>query len=236
MVLVAHQALAFSTIRRMQHVSPIGTSSCSCPLTVPPQSYQHKSAMMTRNKIGELLLAQSDSESSLEIAALPPSNADSNANDLKNEILSAATGNPTSASVATMINQESKRILIEELDYRRRDVERIKFDLAPFLIERRVRCPKDGMPNSWCRSDEELMMDKLEQESKYPLKLPLIGVSLILFGKGFGDALITLIKVNIDFPGASLVEEFMGIPVLLIDAVCTVLGASLAWWTWTNMK
>jgi hypothetical protein len=191
---------------------------------------------MTRNKIGELLLAQSDSESSLEIAALPPSNADSNANDLENQILSAATGNPTSASVATMINQESKRILIEELDYRRRDVERIKFDLAPFLIERRVRCPKDGMPNSWCRSDEELMMDKLEQESKYPLKLPLIGVSLILFGKGFGDALITLIKVNIDFPGASLVEEFMGIPVLLIDAVCTVLGASLAWWTWTNMK
>jgi len=234
MVLVAHQALAFSTIRSIQHVNPIGTSSCSCPLTVPPQSCQHKSAMTTSNK--KLLLAQSDSESSLEIAALPPSNADSDADDLENEILSAAVVNPTSASVATMINQESKRILIEELDYRRRDVERIKFDLAPFLIERRVRCPKEGMPDSWCRSDEELMMDKLEQESKYPLKLPLIGVSLILFGKGFGDALITLIKVNIDFPGASLVEEFMGIPVLLIDAVCTVLGASLAWWTWTNMK
>ena len=183
------------------------------------------------------MLAQSDSESSAETAALPPSNdASSASTDPENEIVAAAAATTSSASVATMISQQNKRILIEELGYRRRDVERLKFDLAPSLIERRVRRPEDGLPDAWCRSDEELMMEKLEQESKYPLKLPLIGISLILFGKGFGDALVTLIKVNIAFPGASLAEEFMGIPVLLIDAFCTVLGASLAWWTWKNMK
>jgi len=223
----------------MKHVSSIsGLSTGSNRLSVtPPQACQHQSIIGKKYiKLGGLLHTQSDPESSVETAALPPSNDESNTDNVENEILTAAAAVTTSASVATMINQESKRILIEELDYRRRDVERLKFDLVPSLIERRVRCPEDGIPNSWFRSDEELMMDKLEQESKYPLKLPLIAVSLILFGKGFGDALITLIKVNIDFPGSSLVEEFMGIPVLLIDAVCTVLGASLAWWTWTNMK
>ena len=107
-------------------------------------------------------------------------------------------------------------------------------------IERRVRCPPlndEPLPMAWFRPENELMMmEKLKQESKYPLKVPLIGISLILLGKGLGDALVKIIKVSTNFPGASLSENFLGMPVLLIDAVCAVLGASLAWWTWTTMK
>lgn len=185
-------------------------------------------------------MAESDSETPAVAAALPPSKDNSDDDDgiLDDKILSEAS---KTASVTTMISQANKRVLIEELGYRRPDIERMKFELAPSLIEQRVKCPVEGMPASWCRSEEELsreksMMDKLEDESKYPLKLPLLATSLVLFGKGFGDALITLIKVSTDFPGASLTEEFSGVPVLLIDAVCTVLGTSLGWWTWKTMK
>lgn len=80
------------------------------------------------------------------------------------------------------------------------------------------------------------MMQRMENESKYPLKFPLLAVSLVLFGKGFSDALITLIKVNIDFPGASLTAQFQGIPVLAIDLVCVITGATLGLWTWKTMK
>ena len=149
-----------------------------------------------------------------------------------------------SNSVATMMmSQSNKRVLIEELSYKRGDVERLRFELVPLLVERRVKCPPAGVPSKWCRSKDEIasdnaMLKKLEQESKYPLKVPLLGISLVLFGKGFGDAFITLIKVNTDFPGASFAGEFMGFPVLLIDAVCVVAGVTLGWWTWTwtNMR
>ena len=80
------------------------------------------------------------------------------------------------------------------------------------------------------------MLDKLESENRYPLKFPLLAIGTILFGKGFGDALITLIKVNIDFPGANLREDFLGVPVLAIDSACVVAGAALASWTWNTMK
>ena len=159
--------------------------------------------------------------------------------DVEDNILSSVTA--TSASIPMMISQDNKRILIEELGYRRKVVERLKFELAPVLVEKRVKCPESGVPESWCRpqaevDQENLMVQKLEKESKFPLKVPLIGIGLILFGKGFSDALITIIKVNINFPGASLTEEFMGIPVLFIDLICTVVGAALGWWTWNNMK
>ena len=67
-------------------------------------------------------------------------------------------------------------------------------------------------------------------------KHDLLAVGMILFGKGFGDALITIIKVNIDFPGATLTEDFMGVPVLAIDTVCVLAGAALASWTWNTMR
>ncbi|CAB9530054.1 expressed unknown protein [Seminavis robusta] len=146
-----------------------------------------------------------------------------------------------SSSVATMMSQENKRILIEELGYRRKDAERLRLELVSSIVEKRLKCPTEGIPEEWCRSEQELtresrMMQRLEQESQYPLKLPLIGISLILFGKGFGDALITIIKVNMDFPGASLAEQFLGVPVLGIDMLCVVLGGALGWWTWKTMK
>ena len=236
-----HALIGISAI--MVAVHPHATQ-CAAFLTNAP-SQRHPLTTYNRRgrlSIEKLVLAQSDQESSAEDAAistnaaLPPStNPESLVDDDTAAAVSAAT---KSASVATMISQEKKRILIEELGYRRRDVERLKFDLALTLVDRQVRCPEGGadLPKAWFRPENELMMEKLEQESKYPLKLPLIGVSLVLFGKGFGDALVTIIKVNTSFPGASLVEEFLGVPVLLIDAVCIVLGASLAWWTWTNMK
>lgn len=100
----------------------------------------------------------------------------------------------------------------------------------------------EELPDEWLLSSEEdananaAMIKRLEDESKYPLKFPLLGISLVLFGKGLSDALITIIKVNIDFPGVSLTEQFMGVPVLAIDAVCVVVGVALASWTWKTMK
>jgi hypothetical protein len=38
------------------------------------------------------------------------------------------------------------------------------------------------------------------------------------------------------FKGASLTEEFMGVPVLGIDFVCLTVGVALGTWTWQNMK
>ena len=36
--------------------------------------------------------------------------------------------------------------------------------------------------------------------------------------------------------GASLSETFLGVPVLAIDAVCVVVGAALASYTWSTMR
>lgn len=144
-----------------------------------------------------------------------------------------------SATTALFINQQTKRILIEELGYRRAEVERLRPELAQPIVEKRNYRPSEGVPEDWMVAEEDTtraMLDKLESENKYPLKFPLLAVGTIIFGKGFGDALITIIKVNIDFPGATLTEEFVGVPVLAIDAICVVAGAALASWTWNTMR
>jgi hypothetical protein len=152
----------------------------------------------------------------------------------------------TVSSQVFMITREMKRTMVEELGYKRKEVDSIRLELVANVIENRIQCPSDGMPVDWIDRDRESvnksvqensnMMERLENESKYPLKFPLLATSLVLFGKGFSDALITLIKVNIDFPGASLTAQFQGIPVLAIDGVCVIVGMGLGLWTWKTMK
>lgn len=136
-----------------------------------------------------------------------------------------------------MITNEMKRVLIEELGYRRQEVERLREELAGPIIEKRVARPLEGVPADWTKSEEENgMRAKLEREGRYPLKTPLLGVALVLFGKGLSDALVTLIKVQQGFRGASLTENFGGVPVLAIDLVSVLVGLGLGWWTWNTMK
>ena len=180
--------------------------------------------------------------------ALPPpttSNADQETTEQEalapSEVppAAAAATSGTPATAALFINQQTKRVLIEELGYKRAEVERLRPELAQPIVNNRTFRPSEGVPEEWMMAEEDTtraMLDKLESENKYPLKFPLLVVGTILFGKGFGDALITIIKVNIDFPGATLTEDFMGVPVLAIDAVCILAGAALASWTWNNMR
>ena len=152
----------------------------------------------------------------------------------------------TVSSQVFMITREMKRTMVEELGYKRTEVDSIRLELVGNIIENCIRCPLGGMPVDWVDldrksvsesvGDKSNMMKKLESESKYPLKFPLLAISLILFGKGFSDALITLIKVNIDFPGATFTALFQGIPVLAIDAICVAVGAGLGLWTFKTMK
>ena len=143
-----------------------------------------------------------------------------------------------------MITQNMKQIMIEELGYKRKEVDSIRVELVPNIIENKIKCPPDGMSQSLFdpqlqesnNNNSNRMLEKLKNESKYPLKFPLLAVSLVLFGKGFSDALITLIKVNMDFPGASLTAQFQGIPILGIDILCVILGSFLGLWTWKTMK
>ena len=60
----------------------------------------------------------------------------------------------------------------------------------------------------------------------------LLVVILVLFGKGFSDGLIMVIKASMNFPRVYLTEKFMGLTVLAIDAVCDVIGVALASWMW----
>mmetsp|Transcript_20713 Transcript_20713/g.37397 ORF Transcript_20713/g.37397 Transcript_20713/m.37397 type:complete len:259 (+) Transcript_20713:137-913(+) len=199
------------------------------------------------------LFAESDedenegSDSALKVSALPPAaisslppakdDDDNDATDTEPTIAPSATA---AGTAVLFIDQKSKRILIEELGYKRSEVERLRPELAqPILTQRMYRPKSKELPEEWLLSEEETssaMLQRLENESKYPLKFPLLAISLVLFGKGLSDALITIIKVNIDFPGVSLTEQFMGVPVLAIDAVCVVLGAALGLWTWKTMK
>lgn len=127
--------------------------------------------------------------------------------------------------------------MIEELGFRRQDVDCIRIELVGPIIAKRLQCPPEGMPESWkMQPSNTRMIQRLEQESKYPLKVPLLGVSLILSGKGLSDAIVTAVKVSIQFKGASFTEEFMGVPVLGIDFVCLTVGVALGTWTWQNMK
>lgn len=108
-------------------------------------------------------------------------------------------------------------------------------------MSKRLARPQEGVPAEWLLREDETpsaMLEKLEKEQQYPLKFPLLAVSLILVGKGLSDALITAIKVYIDFPGSDLLvkETFMGLPVLGIDLVCVIVGIALGSWTWNAMK
>jgi len=157
----------------------------------------------------------------------------------------ATTTTTTTATTTFMITNEMKRILIEELGYKRQEVNQIRIEMVDQIISKRIPCPSDGMPPTWYReedderaepSSQDRMLQKLENEGKYPLKAPLLGISLVLGGKGLTDAIVTVIKVNMGFQGVSLMETFMGVPVLAIDFACVVLGVALGTWTWNNMK
>ena len=166
-----------------------------------------------------------------DISLLPPAKDDNDED---------TPTSPGDGTTALFIDQKTKRILIEELGYKRGEVERLRPELAqPILTQRMYRPNTEELPDEWLLSENDTnaaLIKRLEDESKYPLKFPLLGISLVLFGKGLSDALITIIKVNIDFPGASLTEQFMGVPVLAIDAVCVGVGVALASWTWKTMK
>lgn len=193
---------------------------------------------------------EDDATSSLSPAtALPPSPTSDANQETKEPAALAPTGDssdeqsePAAAGPATtalFVNQQTKRVLIEELGYKRAEVERLRPELAQPIVNNRTFRPSEGVPEEWMIAEEDTtraMLDKLESENKYPLKFPLLAVGTILFGKGFGDALITIIKVNIEFPGATLTEDFMGMPVLAIDAVCVLVGAAVVSWTWKSMR
>lgn len=180
----------------------------------------------------------------LGAATTMPTNASdtTNENDPESPPQVKSTTSATSSQTIFMLTNEMKRTLIEELGYTRKNVELMRVELGQAAIEKRTQCPPEGMPESWCDQSligldsQSAMRKKLENESKYPLKVPLLGASLVLLGKGLSDAGITIIKVNSSFRGASLTEEFMGVPVLAIDFVCIVLGISLGIWAWKTMR
>jgi hypothetical protein len=176
------------------------------------------------------------------VKALPATTSSSSNIDQGRKKSTKSEENTVSSQVF-MITREMKRMMVEELNYKRKDVDSIRLDLVAKILENRIQCPSEGMPANWVDEDREsvnqensTMIERLENENKYPLKFPLLAVSLILFGKGFSDAMITLIKVNMNFPGASLTAQFEGIPVLAIDGICVIVGMGLGLWTWKAMK
>lgn len=183
---------------------------------------------------GAPLFVASSIETENEVKALPSKSSIKSIADQIAEVEAAAEP----ASVAFMVTNEMKRTLIEELGFRRQEAYQIRAEIASVVIDKRLLCPTGGMPANWYRQEEEQnqMLEKLKNESKYPLKFPLLAVSLILSGKGISDAFITVVKVNMGFKGASMTENFMGIPVLGIDFVCAVAGFGLGAWTFMNMK
>lgn len=80
------------------------------------------------------------------------------------------------------------------------------------------------------------MREKLKKESQYPLFFPLMGASVVIGGKGLTDALLTFAKVAAGMRGVSLSEQFLGVPVLGIDAACVVVGVALGSYTWSTMR
>ena len=260
-------AFAVPPITGARSKTIIVQTTMKAPTSLSPSLRRLERPMMRQQRNNEDdTTPEINDEGGSSLASLPPSSSTTsetapskNDDDDDDDAVAAVVAKSSTASVAMMISQENRRVLIEELGYKRADVDRLKYDLAPILVEKRIRRPPPteedgGIPDDWFRiTERELeierrdiisndsgsnMQQRLENESKYPLKLPLLGISLILFGKGFGDALITAIKIYIKFPGASslVTEEFYGVPVLLIDAACVVLGASVGWWTWNTMK
>ena len=41
---------------------------------------------------------------------------------------------------------------------------------------------------------------------------------------------------GLETQGASLAEEFLGVPVLAIDGLCVAAGVALGAWTWENTR
>ena len=197
---------------------------------------------------GDTDTTKSKNKEGVTVKALGPASVSSSSN---NDVPSGeANADAAAPTQVFMITREMTRTMVEELGYKRAEVDSIRIELVANIIENRIRCPSAGMPTDWVDLEREAMnksvrengsnsstmTEKLESESKYPLKFPLLAISLVLFGKGFSDALITLIKVNIAFPGASLTEQFQGIPILAIDFVCVVAGVGMGLWTWKTMK
>lgn len=52
-------------------------------------------------------------------------------------------------SMAVMMSRETKRVLIEELGYSRKEVKRLKFDCAHEIVQKRFRRPKGTLPAHW---------------------------------------------------------------------------------------
>jgi len=179
--------------------------------------------IVSRKRLTRLKEKNADGEA-IQTSKLPPA-----VNPVAPREISAASG------VATMISQQQRRVLIEELGYKRAEIDMLRVEIVAPILEKRMRRPEAGLPEEWQDKDYALRM-RLEDESKYPLKVPLLGVSLILLGKGLSDLIITVVKVQMDFPGASLSDEFGGIPILAIDFACAVLGTGLGYWTLTTMK
>lgn len=221
--------------------------------TKPNQFHLNK----RRRNLSYLLSSSSDDngKSTKKVVALPPSSSPQQSEpelelespvlvptfEEEEDLLSSSTITPSPSTTSIFINQQTKRILIEELGYRRVEVERLRPEFASPIVSKRISRPENGIPPEWLMKEEETssaMLAKLEREQKYPLKIPLLGVSLVLFGKGFSDALVTGIKVYIDFPGADKLakETFMGLPVLGIDFACVAFGLALGFWTWKTMQ
>lgn len=214
---------------------------------------QHLSLRSTMRNSPVTLLSGVDDEQGVTVEEDATADKDvgpafATTDDLGDESATLGEAGGTAPKQVLMITRDMKRTMVEELGYKRAEVESIRVELVAEIIENRIRCPSEGMPAEWIDKELECMkksieetnsnsmMDRLESESKYPLKFPLLAVSLVLFGKGFSDALITLIKVNIDFPGASLTAQFQGIPVLAVDFFCVAAGAAIGLWTWKTMK
>lgn len=197
--------------------------------TIGSTKYSSASRQVCKPSSSSLFASNDDDD--VPKALLPSSDNDGTAGEPAKDQTSASP----SGSVSFMITREMKRVLVEELGYSRKDVDAMRVELAGPIIDKRMRCPETGMPEDWIDQSRALA-SRLENESKYPLKVPLLLVSAVLFGKGLSDAVVTLIKVNMDFKGASLTQEFMGVNILAIDAVCIALGVALGVWTWQTMR
>ncbi|CAB9530053.1 expressed unknown protein [Seminavis robusta] len=89
-------------------------------------------------------------------SSLPPSNDHGAMNDYI-----------PSSSVAVMMSQENKRILIEELGYRRKEAERLRLDLVPDIVQQRIRCPTEGIPEEWCSTGTQHLHAGYNQAPSY---------------------------------------------------------------------
>lgn len=248
---------SFSILKR-QHISTVTTQNKILRSSLQKYKFfNRESSLFQSSKIDENYESDEDI-SGTETLALAPSSSSSSTEGKEEEVMLIQanvasevstiddleiTTSPSAAAATTtvMITNEMKRILIEELGYRRIDIECLRVELAAPIISKRIPCPSTGMPDSWKSNEEEnssqdRMLSKLKKESKYPLKTPLLVVSAILSGKGLTDAIVTLLKVNAGIRGASLTEEFLGFPVLGIDAVCVATGLGLGLWTFKTMK